>query len=120
MTKLTVDDALSYVSEHREEIMQSLLDCDEVPFMMKSQPLIKKIWQAGCWLNRILKDNGASEKENEEICFAHGQRCFGNDPFEQAVRLANEFIATGTTKDRPGSALAEEIYNDTMGKVKDD
>jgi len=119
MSELTIEDARRYIAEHRDELTRSLQESTEVHSAMKSMPFVQQLWDAGCWLGEVLEQHGATEEENEAICFAHGQRCFGRDPLGEAVRLANEFIATGTTKDRPGPALAEEILDETV-RVKDD
>jgi len=111
----TKTDVEKYIEENREDLVQSLRNCETVPAFIKT-PAFQIVWDAGCWLNKVLKKHDASEKENRDICFAHGQRCFGRNPIDEAVRLMNEFLVTGTTKDRPGPKLAEEIAKDVLKK----
>lgn len=105
----TVDDAHKWIEENQQDLQRSLAESKEVPPPMKAIPQISKLWNAGCWLAEMLEEAGASEEENHDICFAHGQCCFGGNALEEAVRLLNEFVATGTTEDRPGPELAEKI-----------
>ena len=110
----TEDDVLKYVTDNKENLVKSLDECDGIPsFMKKSQ--FQSIWDAGCWLGHVLRENGASDDEKGSILFVHGQRCFGNDPVKQAVLLANEFVNTGTTEDRPGMELADKINQEILG-----
>jgi len=109
----TEEDVRKYTTGNKEELAKSLNECDDVPNFMKNH--FQPIWDAGCWLGSALREKGCSEEERANILFVHGQRCFGRDPVKQAVLLANEFVNTGTTEDRPGMELADKINQEILG-----
>lgn len=108
----TREDVEKYVLENSQDLVEGLANCDEIPSMMKDH--FQPIWNAGCWLSRTLRKDGASDEESSSICFAHGQRCFGRDPIDAALALANEYAETGDTKDKPGPILGEEIAREVL------
>lgn len=103
----TVEEAKSWAEENADRLVEGMKNCETITDVMKS--MFQPLWNAGEWLCKALRDDGANDSECEAIGFAHGQRCFGRDPWVEAVKLANEHAATGTTKDRPGAALGLEI-----------
>jgi len=116
----TIEDIQKFVAENREDLNRSLQECDEIPsFRKHAKPddHIGKMWDSGSWLSKTLRELGASDEEKEAICFAHGQRCFGGDPFEVALSYANEYADNKTTSEQPGPELAEKIFNETIGRV---
>lgn len=108
--------ARQWVEEHRDELLEDLLNCDLVPHAFKDS--LKEPWCAGCWLKQALEGAGLSEDKAQEICFAHGQRCFGGDAYVWAVKYFNEYVTTGQVQDKPGEALAEKINNELFEKGK--
>jgi len=101
--------------QDRKEMLEALQKSTEVPdFMKTSGSRLEEIWVAGCWLNEKLKEAGCAEKEVGDIGFVHGQRSFAGNPYKWAAALYNEFVESGTTKDRPGPELAEKISDDCM------
>ena len=114
MTTYTVEDVKRYASENHADLTKRLMECDEVGDWFKvPNSVFSNIWDTGCWMSKVLKENGASDEEEERICFAHGQTCVSRDPFESAVSMVNEFLETGTTKDQPGPELAERITKES-------
>ena len=114
MTEYTIEDIQKYVDDNRADLTKRFMECEEVPEHFKiPDSNFSNIWDAGCWMGKVLKENGASDEEDERICFAHGQTCFSRDPFESAVSMVNEFLETGTTKDQPGPELAEQIIRES-------
>jgi hypothetical protein len=114
----TVEQIENWIKENNEELNKDRLACEmpEVQMMNKFAPeKSKDVWDAGCWLSEILESLGATEEENKEICFAMGQRCFLGDANSVAVKFANEYATTGTTKDKPGLRLADEINKEVFG-----
>jgi len=110
----TVEDGLAHVERHREEIMANYHASPDIPQWMRS-PRLETMWQAGCWLNSTLCENGASEAEVHDIGFAHGQRCVFGDPWKWAVIYANEYRAINCVRDQPGKALADAINREHIG-----
>jgi len=110
MKKHTIEEALAYVKEHRKELIESLQACEEAPDFFKTPGnKFEEVWCSGCWMNNCLYDAGATEKEVQDIGFAHGQRTLFGDPYKWAVAYLNEFEENREVKDKPGIALADEI-----------
>jgi len=111
----TVEEAKAWAEENAERLQAGMLACASLPKHMKGD-WFQPMWNAGEWLDKVLTEHGATHDERSKICFVSGQRSCGRDTFEVAVALANEFAASGTTKDRPGVKLAEEICRE-MGII---
>ena len=109
----TVEEAKAWAEENKDSLAKGLQICETIPqyakqMLDKFQPL----WNAGEWLEKVLREDGASDEECSAIGFSHGQRSFGRDTWEAAVLLANEHMETGTTNDRPGAELGRQICVD--------
>lgn len=75
-------------------------------------PDTKEMWYAGCWLNGMLQEAGASEDVAAEICFAHGQKSvFANlgdgTVWDIAAQSLQQF--KDGHWDKPGEELAERL-----------
>jgi hypothetical protein len=113
--KYTLSDAKDYVAANIEDIMLGFEQCKEIPHYLRKSVKFIEVWKAGCWLNMMLKrDLGAAENEAYDIGFCHGQRSVFGDPWEWAVRYANEYAATGHTADKPGMELADSINREAL------
>lgn len=69
--------------------------------------VIKEVMKAGCWLEDELQAAGAPETERRALGFAHGQLCFGRDPWQMAVQVFDGYKAGQPVK--PGFELANQI-----------
>jgi hypothetical protein len=106
----TIDEAKSWVSEHRDELISSLRVNKEVPAFMKATgDRFEEVWCAGFWLIEVLEKYGATKEETFNISFAHGQRSLFGDTYKWAVSYANEFENKGNIEDKPGIELADKI-----------
>lgn len=110
--KYTIEQAKSYVAENLEDIMLALEEYKEVPAVYKRYAPFIECWKAGCWLNKMLEADGATKKQIQDIRFAHGQRSAFGDPWEWAVKYANEFEESKAVKDKPGIELADRINSE--------
>lgn len=76
--------------------------------------VFKTLFMSGQWLTEKLIEAGASDDEAASICFAHGQRSFGRDPWQIAqeqLQRWNQGIA-----DKPGEELANELLDQMFRK----
>lgn len=112
-TTMTPDEAKvsqeRYFEEHLPEVMENLAKCEECGEWLKTDKKFIEVWKAGCWLNEQLRENGATEEEVYDIGFSHGQRSVFGNTYEWALKYLNEFLGSGTVKDKPGSKLADRI-----------
>lgn len=108
----TRKDFEDWVEEFGKECAQSLDAETVVPDFMKEQPFMKKLWNAGCWLNDMLKKMGADAQIIKEIGFAHGQRSFGNDPVTVAIAYLNKYREKSSIDEKPGPELAQKIMTE--------
>lgn len=69
--------------------------------------VLKEVMKAGCWLEDELQAAGAPEPERKALGFAHGQLCFGRDPWKMATQVLDGYKAGRPEK--PGIELAERI-----------
>lgn len=76
--------------------------------------ILKEMFMAGEWLWRKLKHHGADDKEAHNVCFAHGQRCFGKRDYWLVAQECFDRWYQGRA-DVPGQLLAEQITADTFG-----
>lgn len=76
---------------------------------------ITEIMKAGCWLTEELHLAGASEEEVTDLSKAHGQLCFGRDPWAMAVQVLDGYKAGRPEKHGP--ELAERIFNERVKVV---
>lgn len=114
----TIEDIENWIKENNNQLDADRLanELPEIKMMNTFMPeKSKQVWDAGCWLSEILVSLGAGETEIAEICFAMGQRCFMGDPNVVAVKFANEYVVTGTTQDKPGCELADQINREIFG-----
>jgi hypothetical protein len=111
----TADEARKWMDEHREACMENYRKNRDIPDFLRS-PRMELVWMSGCWLNTVLKEMGASEKEVHDIGFAQGQRSLFQDPLEVAIEYANEFEANRAVKDKPGIEFADELNDRYLGK----
>ena len=109
----TVESAKTWAAENSDGLYESLNATTVIPAGLKAS--MRDIWFSGCWLNEMLQAAGLDADEIADIGFVHGQRCFGRDPWAAAVALVNEAESTGTTKDRPGVELADQINSEVFG-----
>lgn len=109
---VSIDDVKKWTADNREKLTADMTACEDetVKRMLRLLPdIFVPMWDAGCWLKEFLIENGCSEDQAEDTCFAMGQRCFGGDPFQVAVKYANEWMDRGEIADKPGIQLACEI-----------
>lgn len=106
--KYTIAHARQHVAEHLEPIMRNF-EAHPMPSWMRGCAKVEQVWQSGCWLNHVLREEGASEEEVLQIGFAHGQRSTFGDPWQWAVDYANEYARTKAVQDKPGLELADKI-----------
>ena len=115
---VTDNDGLKWQAENNDELNRArLASKDEgVQMFNRINPAISKaLWDAGSWLGTKLRELGATDEEVESVQFAHGQRCFGGQPWAIAAQYINEFAETKTVGDKPGPELAEEITKEVFG-----
>lgn len=74
----------------------------------------KQIMMSGDWLHDRLRDVGADAAQCESVCFANGQRCFGQpDVWKVAQESLDKYVAG--KPDVPGRVLAKEIAKEFLG-----
>ncbi len=109
---LTIEDAKKWASE-RSEMLDSDRLANQDPLLQMMNKAIpeksKNLWDSSIWLAMMLDEHGATDDQIESIQMAQGQRSLFGDPWEIAVEYANEFIATGSTKEKGGLELARKI-----------
>jgi hypothetical protein len=103
--------------EIRKKMLEDLAKYEAETGRHKSSPHEEDIWIVGEWIDGPLEAAGATKEEIRDICFVLGQRCWIGDPYDWAAKLLNEFINSGTTKDRPGYELGIKIC-DELGLTK--
>lgn len=109
---LTLNDIYFWIKDNEDRLDKERTECkdESIVFLNRLAPAkCKELWDTGEWLAHTLKENSCPQEEVREITFMHGQRCFTRNAHEDAVELANEYINTGTTKDKPGLDLAKKI-----------
>ena len=78
---------------------------------------LRQVYFSGWWLEDELKTLGCNAKQVEDLCFAHGQHCFGRDPWTMA-----QFILQGYkdgNPEKPGPELAERICKERLRIVEE-
>jgi hypothetical protein len=110
----TIEDAKAWGKAHEAECLATYAECKEIPDFLRS-PRLEAIWISGCWLKDAIASAGATDAQQGEIGFCHGQRCMYADPWESAVAYANEFERQKTVADRPGRELAERLIRENTG-----
>ena len=83
------------------------------PLIARPGPM-REVVKSGHWLQRQLREIGATCEQIDAIGFAHGQMCFGADPWDKAVDALAKFKAG--KPDQPGLALAVEIFDEVTGR----
>lgn len=101
-------------AEDREKMLKTFEVSPDVPSYLRDIPKVKELWVAGCWLGDKLIQVGCSKDEEKSICFAHGQRCLAGDPYEEAAKAWNRYVAG--QPEVGGPALAVEILKETFGE----
>lgn len=117
MKPFTENDAKQWAEQENEGIMLNYEKCKEIPQWMRDSGQFLECWKAGCWLNAILEDNGATKKQVYDIIFCHGQRSSmapKEHAWKWAVHYVNEFIYNSKVKDKPGIELADRIIAETI------
>lgn len=71
--------------------------------------VFKTLFMAGQWLTEKLVAAGATDEQAASICFAHGQRSFGRDPWAVAQEQLERW-GQGVA-DEPGEKLANELVD---------
>lgn len=121
MKRFTEADARAYVAQHIEDIMRGLEESRgcaiPIPEWARKSNSFRDCWQAGCWLNVMLKQMGASEREIHDIGFCMGQRSAFGNAWKWAVEYANQYAEAAGIKDVPGNALADRITNETFARI---
>lgn len=112
----TENEAIMWGVDHHLELEKSFMESNVVPNVFKKldNPVFQ-IWKAGCWLDEMLRNAGASDEENTNICFVLGQRSVFGNPWKWAVRYANEFEQKRTVEDKPGVELADKLNKKCFG-----
>jgi hypothetical protein len=114
----TINDAKQWARDNASDLDASRLACaDEFAQMLKQimPDKSKELWDSGCWLAQELESRGATVEQIHDIQMATGQRAFGGDAWRAAVDYANEFAATGDTKEKGGLDLAEKRHKELFG-----
>jgi hypothetical protein len=77
----------------------------------------KEMFMSGEWLaHQLRKLFSCNKKLRESICFAHGQRCFGNRDVWNLAQEQLQKYKEGRA-DSPGMKLADEIIKETMPEL---
>ncbi len=114
----TIEEAKAWMyGENREACLANYRVSKEIPDFLRS-PRTELLWMAGCWLNTVLKQMGATDKQVFDIGFAHGQRSVFSDPVAVAVAYANEFESTKEVQDKPGLELADRLNEEHIRIVR--
>lgn len=114
----SVDDVMEWVAVNLPGIVKGYNECTDMPSYMRGNPHFFECWKAGCWLNQMLRDHGASEAEVRDIGFCHGQRsAFAprDHTYLWALRYVNDFAALHAIDDKPGVELADSIIKVIKG-----
>lgn len=117
----TVSEAQRWAAERRQELERDRLetDCSITQRLNRIDAEVSRLlWETGAWLGEMLRAHGASKQQVASICMALGQRSFGRDAamvWAVAVSYANEFAATGDTREKGGLALAETVHKELFG-----
>lgn len=115
----TIEDAKQWAIENETELNRSRLSCKDSDVQMFNRiapEKSKELWNSGCWLQDVLLEHGATDKQVKEIQFAAGQRAFGGDAWEVSVDYVNEFISNGDTQEKPGIELAKKRHNELFSE----
>lgn len=115
----SVEDCKEWVEQEMPGIMIGLAESKEIPEWMRKSPVFLECWKAGCWLNFMLKENGATPEEVAKIGFCHGQRSLFGDTYKCGVEYLNEFVETKSVADQPGNKLADEINREHFTEAKE-
>jgi hypothetical protein len=112
-----VEDAKNWALENSVNLDESRLGHKD-PAVVLLNRLIpdksKELWDAGCWLQKVLREYGVDENRINEIEMALGQRSFAANAWNVAVDYANEFANNGSIKEKGGIELAEKIHNEVF------
>lgn len=116
----TVEEAKKWMDaeENRQPCMENYLKSKDIPDFLRS-PRTELLWMAGCWLNTVLYQMGASDQQVHDIGFAAGQRSVFQCPVAVAVAYANEFEETSTVKDKPGIEFADELNREHIRIIRE-
>ena len=107
----TIDEAQNWIALNKERLIAELQAETEVPdYMKKSGGIFEAVYCTAGWLNGKLKEAGATEKEVQDICFMHGQRCLTSNPYDCAVNYLNQFESS-KIQEKPGLDLALKIIS---------
>ena len=107
----TAEDVKAWMAgEHRAECMDNYRTSKDIPDFLRS-PRTELLWMSGCWLNTVLGEMGATDKEIFDIGFCQGQQSVFRDPIKVAVEYANEYETNKKVKDQPGLNFADELNN---------
>lgn len=106
-----VDDIQNFINENEEDLRKSLKNNSEAVSGIVSSK-IEYIFFSGQWLGETLKKDGASEDEVLDTCFALGQRSMYGNPFDIALKYANEYLENGFVSEKPGDDLAFKIQRE--------
>src|SRR5882672_9328310 len=113
-----IEDCKEWVELELALIKVGLSEDTTIPDWMRNSPHFFDCWKAGCWLNFMLKEHGATKEEVASIGFVHGQRSLFGDTYKWAVHYLNEFVETKSVADRPGVALADQINAEVFASIR--
>ncbi len=115
----TANGARKWAAEHSADLDRDRKACSDADVQMFNtlMPKVSKtLWDSGIWLAERLAEHGANKDQIQSIQMATGQRAFGGDAWQAAVDYANEFAATGDTKEKGGEELAEKRHAEIFGE----
>lgn len=87
---------------------------DDLKFVLSlsnANGYFREIFMSGEWLSDELTKLGLSGQQQNDICFANGQRCFGQKDVWAIAQQSLEKARAGKP-DEPGPILAEQIMRE--------
>jgi hypothetical protein len=114
----TIEQAKQWVKDNQFYLDKDRLNTHHprIPEFFFKTDIGINLWNAGCFLNEKLKEMGATKQEIQNIGFVHGQKSFLKDPYEEGIKLLNEYSAAGRIEDKPGLELGKKLYKEYLKK----
>ncbi len=102
----------------QEVLTTAPAECQIIIRLCRQDPLVEKTFReityAGYWLSARLVELDCPDDLRHDISTAHGQRCFGKDPWLAAERCLNDYKAG--CPEKPGLELAQRISEENEQK----
>jgi hypothetical protein len=110
MIQLTIEERAEFDRQFDEYVANPPDSDRDMVRIMKLVPNFREIHISAQWLIEQLKKRNCSHKQIGDITFAHGQRCFGADPWKMAEKSLAKFDEGNP--DVPGLELGLRIIDE--------